>query len=139
MVSSKSSNVFFCQNFVSLNKRFSKMGKQRNETCVFVCVFSMKHFAWLRTAGHMESRGFWFTLACARVPVRAPAAVPAGDTAPGSAVPAGRSALSNSASVFLGWYPGSSRPWGVSHRAVRLRQRAEVLTRLCVRTGFISR
>lgn len=57
-------------------------------------MFSMQHFAWLRTAGH---RGFWIALAPVWVPVRAPVSVPAGDAAPGSAVPMGRSALSNSA------------------------------------------
>lgn len=73
------------------------MGKECNQICVFAYVFPMQHFAWLRTAEHRESRGFWIALAPVWVPVRAPVSVPAGDAAPGSAVPKGRSALSTSA------------------------------------------
>lgn len=131
LVCSKSSNVFFCQNFVSLNKQFSKMGKECNQICVFAYVFPMQHFAWLRTAGHRESRGFWIALAPVWVPVRAPVSVPAGDAAPGSAVP-----ICAQHFCFLGWYPGSSCPLGVCHRTMRLRHCAEVLTCVCV---FISR
>lgn len=107
------------------------MGKECNQICVFAYVFPMQHFAWLRTAEHRESRGFWIALAPVWVPVRAPVSVPAGDAAPGSAVP-----ICAQHFCFLGWYPGSSCPLGVCHRTMRLRHCAEVLTCVCV---FISR